>query len=53
MAKKKSVYLNTDVAEEAEILCGGRQGPPYPTQSIQWLLMPWQCNGPGHQELSY
>ena len=34
-------FLNTEMAQEVEILANGRQGLVCITQSIAWMLMAW------------
>ena len=45
-------FLNTDteIAQVAEILPCGRQGPFYPAKSIPWLLMTGRYKEPRHQK---
>ena len=45
--------LNTEVAEELEIVHRRGKGPASIINSVQWLLMSWFLTWPGHQQPWY
>ena len=46
-------FLHNDMTQVVEIPPQVKQGPSYSTSctwSLLWLLMPWRCEEPGHQQ---